>query len=79
MAVSIWGCLRRSGDSRAACQVLEQLQPELAAMGDAFAQAAGLSYLALALEQSGHASDAGAELFTSARAVQRHWSAWLCH
>ena len=56
----------RSGDSRAACQVLEQLQPELAAMGDAFAQAAGLSYLALALEQSGHASDAG-QNFSQAR------------
>ena len=48
----------RSGDNRAACRVLEQLRGELAALGDEFAHAAGLSYLALAQEQSGHAASA---------------------
>jgi tetratricopeptide (TPR) repeat protein len=48
----------RSGDSHAARQLLEPMQSELVSLGDAFARAAGLSYLALAQEQSGDVADA---------------------
>ncbi|MCL5994453.1 MAG: AAA family ATPase [Chloroflexi bacterium] len=49
LALARW----RSGDDRAARQVLEELDNELVAMGDSFARAAGKSYSALVMEQSG--------------------------
>ena len=48
----------RNGDIPAARQVLEEAQIELAALGDTFGRAAGLSYLALALEHAGQADSA---------------------
>ena len=48
----------RSGDHQAAHQILNQIQGELATMGDAFAQAAGRSYLALVQEQLGDTAGA---------------------
>jgi tetratricopeptide (TPR) repeat protein len=48
----------RSDDTRAAREVLEQAQTELAALGDTFGRATGLTYLAFALEQTGEIDSA---------------------
>jgi class 3 adenylate cyclase/tetratricopeptide (TPR) repeat protein len=48
----------RNSDWCAALNLLKSIQPELAALGDTFAEAAGLSYIALVLEQIGETCEA---------------------
>ncbi|HTP09901.1 MAG TPA: adenylate/guanylate cyclase domain-containing protein [Anaerolineae bacterium] len=58
----------RSADIPAALNTFKSVQPELAALGDTFAEAAGLSYLAIVLGQRGEAGEAQAQ-FETARSI----------
>jgi tetratricopeptide (TPR) repeat protein len=58
----------RSSDLPAALNLLKSVQPELATLGDTFAEAAGLSYLAIMLEQIGEMCEAQQQ-FEAARSM----------
>jgi tetratricopeptide (TPR) repeat protein len=61
----------RNSDLPAALNLLKSVQPELAALGDTFAEAAGLSYLAIVLEQIGETCEAQQQ-FEAARGIFTH-------
>jgi tetratricopeptide (TPR) repeat protein len=58
----------RNSELPAALNLLKSMQPELAALGDTFAEAAGLSYLAIVLEQAGETCEAQQQ-FEAARGL----------
>ena len=58
----------RNSDLSAALNLLKSVQPELAAVGDTFAKAAGLSYLAIVFEQTSETCEAQQQ-FEAARGI----------
>ena len=68
LGLALW----RSGENQAAQQALEKCAPDLTATGDAFGQAANLSYYALTLESSNDAAGAQGRFSEAREMFSRH-------